>query len=439
MRYYIKGGLLISPANNIEEEKTLLIEGDKISRIIDPELELAEDIPFIDAKGKWVVPGFIDLHVHFREPGQTYKEDIKTGTMAAAAGGFTTVCAMPNTNPVVDNPDTVVFIDDRGKKACGVNLLTLATITQGLNGEKLTDYKELIELPTRCKQMAGRAIAAISDDGKTVDDTLLMTRAMELARELNVPVFSHTEEEALAGGPINLGDKSKRMGVLGIPNEAEELIVARDILLAKLTGCKLHLCHISTRGSVDLIRLGKSWGANITAETAPHYFALTDETVMTKGGLAKMNPPLRSNEDKEAIILALRDGTIDAIATDHAPHASFEKEVALETAAFGIVGLETAFQIGYTKLVKEGLLKPSELIKKMSLNPAKILGIDRGVIATGKVADIAIIDVKKESIITPESFYSKGRNTPFGGEKVYGQIDTTIVDGRVIFNDRSFN
>lgn len=439
MKLFIKDGLVINPANNIAEKMDLLIEDELIAGFTRPGEGIPIDAIIVDAKGKWVVPGLIDLHVHFRDPGQTHKEDILSGCRAAAAGGYTTVCCMPNTDPVIHSRETVQYIDDRARRACGVNLLISSSITEGLRGIRLTDQKALIPLLTRCRELTGKGIATMSEDGKTVGSTSLMLGAMELAAELDLPVFSHTEEEALAGGAMNLGRRSLELGISGIPSETEELIVARDMLLAKHVGCRLHICHVSTKGSVDLIRLGKAMGIKLTAETAPHYFTLTDDWVKKNSGLAKMNPPLRSEEDRLAIIEGLQDGTIDAIATDHAPHLMEEKEVSIEKAAFGIVGLETAFALGYTNLVNKGLLTPSGLLERMSLAPAEILGIDRGVIAPGKVADLAVIDVENEYLISPSEFHSKGRNTPFGGMRVRGRVEITIVNGRIIYHDGSFD
>lgn len=439
MKYFIKGGCVISPENNIEHKLNIVVQNGMIAELVEPSIDPPKGITVIDAEDKWVVPGFIDLHVHFRDPGQTYKEDIFTGIKAAAAGGYTTVCCMPNTVPTIDNPERVLYVDKRGRKALGVNLLALSSITKGLEGRELTDYKELINLSTRCKEISGRGIAAISDDGKSVENIAAMIQAMESARMLDLPVFSHPEEATLSGGVMNLGNSSSKLGVLGIPKEAEELIVARDILLAKLTGCRMHLCHISTKAGVDLIRLAKTWKIKLTAETAPHYFTLTENNVSVKHGMAKMNPPLRDEEDRRAIIEGLKDGTIDAIATDHAPHSVGEKEVPLAEAAFGIVGLETAFSLGYTELVKKKHLSPSKLIEKMSSAPADILGIQRGIISSGAVADLTIIDKDREMEIDPNTFLSKGRNTPFKGMKVQGKVVMTIVNGEVIYRDRLFN
>lgn len=439
MKFCIKDGLVISPENKIEQKLNVVIDNGTITELAEPSKEPPKGATIIDAKGKWVVPGFIDLHVHFRDPGQEYKEDIVTGCKAAAAGGYTTVCCMPNTDPVIDNPGTVAYVDEKGKKVYGVNLLIVSSITKGLKGKQLTDQYELINLPTRCKEMSGRGIAAISDDGKTVDDVAVMLHAMELASKLDIPVFSHTEESALAGGVMNLGKRSSTLGVSGISSETEELIAARDIILAKRTGCRLHLCHMSTKADMDLIRLGKSWGLKLTAETAPHYFALTENHVEKDNGMTKMNPPLRGEDDRKAIIEGLKDGTIDAIATDHAPHSAIEKEASLDEAAFGIIGLETSFSVGYTGLVKGKHLTPFKLIEKMSSNPAKILGIPRGIISPGSAADLTIIDKDKEYEIAPDAFLSKGRNTPFKGMKVCGKVVMTLVNGKVVYHDRSFN
>ncbi|HZK02554.1 MAG TPA: dihydroorotase [Anaerovoracaceae bacterium] len=439
MKFCIRDGYVISPSNNIEEKMDLFIEDGVITEMAKTGSKIPEGFDIIDAGGKWVIPGLIDLHVHFRDPGQTYKEDIMSGCKAAAAGGYTTVCCMPNTDPIIDSCDTVTYVDEKGKNACGVNVLVVSSITENLEGRNLTDQRKLVKLQTKAMELSGRGIAAISEDGKTVDDTNLMLVAMEIATDLGLPIFSHCEEKTLSGGVMNEGERSAELKYPGIPSESEELIVARDILLAKLAGCSLHLCHISTKGSVDLIRLGKEWDVNVTAETAPHYFTLTDQDVNIKNGMTKMNPPLRGEKDRQAVIAGLKDGTIDAIATDHAPHSMDEKKAGLVGAAFGIVGLETAFSLGFTYLVEKGLLTPKELIRKMSLAPAKILGIDRGIIAPGKAADLTIIDVKQEYVIDSSAFYSKGRNTPFEKMKVKGRALTTIVDGRVIYDDGSFN
>ena len=418
------------------ERMDVLIEDGIIRSMQAPGGTYSDEVQVIDATGKWVVPGLVDLHAHFRDPGSPEKEDIESGCRAAARGGFTTVCCMPNTKPVIDSDETVRYVDLWASRANGVHVFPISAITKEQAGKELVDIRSLVELPTRCQELTGKGIAALSEDGKTLTDIRLMQRAMELSEEYDLPIFSHTEEQSLAGGVMHRGRKAWELGLSGVPSEAEEIIVARDILLAKNTGCRLHLCHISTKGSVDLIRLGKSWGLNLTAETAPHYFTLTESSVVKENGLAKMNPPLREAQDVEAILEALSDGTIDVIATDHAPHTEAEKRLGMERSPFGIVGLETAFALGYTYLVKAGILSAEELIRKMSLNPARILGLDRGVIAPGKAADLAVIDVTEPYRIDPAEFASKSRNTPFGGMRVFGKVGCTIADGKVVYDDR---
>lgn len=436
MRLCVRNGYVLSPANNISKKLDIWIRDGIIEALKEPAQAYPEDISYIDAEGKWVVPGLIDLHVHFRDPGLTYKEDIESGCRAAARGGFTTVCCMPNTVPPVDSKDTVLYVDEKARQACGVNVLPVAAVTIGQRGSELTDIAGMADIKNRCFQLVGRGICAVSEDGKSVMDSGLMQKAMEASKQAGLPVFSHCEDHSIAAGFINKGRKAEELGIEGIPAEAEQIIVARDMLLSKYTGCRLHLCHISTKESLDLIRLGKSWGIQMTAETAPHYFTLTEESINENNGLRKMNPPLRREEDVLAIKNALKDGTLDAIATDHAPHHESEKMISLEQSAFGVSGLETSFAISYTVLVKTGVLTPLELIEKMSRKPAEILGIDRGIIAAGKAADIAVVDVKHEYKIDPEDFLSKGKNTAFGGMKVFGRIICTLAEGKVIYNDR---
>lgn len=436
MKLCIRNGYVLSPANNIKDRFDILIEDGIITGIEEPGGVYSEDLINIDATDRWVIPGLIDLHVHFREPGYSYKEDIKSGSEAASRGGFTTVCCMPNTDPPIDSPETVLYVDKRGSS---VNLLPIAAVSKGQDGCELNDIDELVKLHTRCFQLMGKGICAISEDGKTVIDTELMQLAMQRAKSLDIPVFSHCEDHHLSGGTMRLGKRSKELNVQGIPSEAEAIIVARDILLAKNTGCRLHFCHISTKESIDLIRLAKSWGVKLTAETAPHYFTLTDKEVTMDNGLKKMNPPLGDEEDRKAIIDALKDGTIDAIATDHAPHHESEKLIPIEDSAFGVVGLETSFAIAYTNLVRTGILTPNEIVDKMSTRPAEILGVDRGIIEVGKVADLTVIDIESEYTIDPKDFVSKGKNTPFTGMKVFGKVVDTLVDGKVIYHDRSFD
>lgn len=417
----IKGGLLINPKTNTEMVTDLWIENGKI-KAIGENKELTAD-QTIDAAGKWVVPGLIDLHVHFREPGFEHKEDIKSGCNAAAKGGFTTVCCMPNTNPVIDNECVVEYIHTMAAKANGVNVLPVGAITQGQQGESLANIGKMVE----------HGICGVSEDGKTVMDAGLMKKAMQYVKPFNIPIFSHTEDHSLAGGSMNAGESAQLFGIKGIGREAEEVIVSRDIILAKYTGAKLHLAHMSTKGSADLIRMAKQQGIKITAETAPHYFTLDDSILGDYDTNKKMNPPLRTKEDVEAMKQALKDGTIDVIATDHAPHHYDEKNVEFDKAPFGIVGLETSFALSYTHLVKTGILTPLELIDKMSTKPAEILGIDKGSLEAGKTADITIIDPEAVYTINPETFVSKGKNTPFTGMQVYGDILFTLVNGKIIY------
>ncbi|WP_206459586.1 dihydroorotase [Anaerovorax sp. IOR16] len=439
MKLCIRNGMVISPANKLEQLADVYIEDGIITGITNPgERNFHGEYKEISASGKWVVPGLIDLHVHFREPGFEYKEDIESGCRAAAKGGFTTVCPMPNTKPAIDNPELVAFVAKKAMEANGVAVLPIGAITLGQEGNELSDFEAMKNAPG--------SIYALSEDGKSVMDSQIMMQAMKKAKDLNLPIFSHTEDRELAkGGVMNEGETARSLGLSGIPSEAEEIIAIRDILLAKNTGCQLHLCHISTKGSVELIRQAKYYGIPVTAETAPHYFLLTDKDVIKNGQETgskrlkadpnwKMNPPLRSEEDRLEIIKGLKDGTIDVIATDHAPHHSEEKAKTFQEAPFGIIGLETSFALSFTALVKTGILSPKELISRMSKTPAEILGIDRGVIEVGKTADLAIIDVEKEYEINFDSFASKSRNTPFMGKKVFGQVCYTMVDGKVIYS-----
>lgn len=421
MKLCIIGGLLINPKTNTEETTDIWIEDGEIIDIGERDTNEADQI--IDAAGKWVVPGLIDLHVHLREPGFEHKEDIKSGCEAAAKGGFTTICCMPNTNPIIDNECVVEYIHAMAAKANGVNVLPIGAITKGQEGESLANIGKMVE----------HGICGVSEDGRTVMDAGLMKKAMQYVKPFNIPIFSHTEDHTLAGGSMNAGENAQLFGIKGIGREAEEVIVARDIILAKYTGAKLHLAHMSTKGSIDLIRMAKIQGIEITAETAPHYFTLDDSILGDYDTNKKMNPPLRTKEDVEAMKAALKEGIIDVIATDHAPHHYDEKNVEFDKAPFGIVGLETSFALSYTHLVKTGMLTPLELIDKMSSKPAKILGLDKGSIEVGKVADITIISTDLMYNIDPATFVSKGKNTPFTGIAVWGEISYTLVNGKIIY------
>lgn len=421
MKICIQNGLMINPKTKQEEVTDIWIEDGKIIAIGKNKDEVADKV--VDATGKWVVPGLIDLHVHFRAPGFEHKEDIESGCRAAAKGGFTTVCCMPNTKPVIDNECVVEYIHAMTAKANGVNVLPVGAITKGQKGEEMADIGKMVE----------HGICAISEDGKSVMDSNMMKKAMLYAKPFGIPIMSHAEDYNLAGGAMNAGENAQLFGIKGIGREAEEIIVARDILLAKATGAKLHLCHMSTKGSIEIIRFAKAQGIPVTAETAPHYFTLDDSILGDYDTNKKMSPPLRTKEDVEAMKMALKEGIIDVIATDHAPHHYDEKNVEFEKAPFGIVGLETSFAISYTHLVKTGLLTPMELIEKMSTKPAEILGSDKGTLEVGRIADITIIDTETTYEIDPTTFVGKSKNTPFTGMKVYGEVVCTLANGQIIY------
>ena len=420
MKTCIKNGLIINPKTQMEEVSDLWIEEGVVSFIGHKEDEADE---IIDASGKWVVPGLIDLHVHFRAPGFEHKEDIESGTKAAAKGGFTTVCCMPNTNPVIDNECVVEYIHAMAAKANGVNVLPIGAVTKGQQGESLADIGKMKE----------HGICAISEDGKTVMDSGLLKKAMSYAKPFGLVMMSHTEDRTLTGGAMNAGENAQLFGIKGIPREAEEIIVARDILLAKYTGCKLHLCHISTEGSLEIIRFAKAQGVNVTAETAPHYFTLDDSILGDYDTNKKMSPPLRTKKDVEAIKRALADGTLDVIATDHAPHHYDEKNVEFEKAPFGIVGLETSFGLSFTQLYKSGILSKMQLIEKMSTKPADILDIEKGDLSVGKAADITLIDPEATYTVTKETFAGKSKNSPFIGMTLQGEVVCTLVAGKKVY------
>ncbi|MBF0390524.1 MAG: dihydroorotase [Desulfamplus sp.] len=422
MRIRLKGARVLDPGN-IDAFKDIIISSDGlIEAIVDPVIDDSADISEIDITGMVATPGLIDLHVHLREPGQEYKETIETGLRAAAKGGFTAVCTMPNTLPVNDNSSITSFMVSRAKEVGVCRLYPVGAITKGLNGEALCEYADM--------KRAG--MVAISDDGRPVQNARVMRRAMEYAKGLGLPVISHCEDVDLArDGAMNEGVVSTRLGIKGIPNVAESIIVMRDIALAQLTGASLHIAHVSCKESVDAIRDGKKRGANITAESAPHYFTLTDEAVSKYDTNAKMNPPLRAEKDRQAVVEALADGTIDIIATDHAPHSLLEKDVEFDRAAFGIVGLETSLGLSM-QLVQDGILSLENLIEKMSKKPAQILGINND-LKIGNPADITVIDPNSFWSVDPKTFVSKSRNTPFGGFSLKGEVYMTIVAGKITY------
>ncbi len=428
MKILIKNGRIINPADGMDKVSDMLVE-DGIVKEISQNINTSAD-KVIDANKMWVTPGFIDLHVHLREPGFEHKETIATGSRAAAAGGYTTVCCMPNTKPVTDNIEVVEYIRIEAEKNGVVNVLPIGAITKGQEGNELADIEGMYK--------AG--ICAISEDGKSVMNAQLLKEAMIKAKELNIPVLSHCEDKSLVkGGCMNEGAHCDSLGLKGISNDSEDVIVARDIVLAESTGAKLHLCHMSTKGSIELLNEAKKRGVNVTGEITPHHFTLSDEAVDGKDTNTKMNPPLRSKDDVEAMRKALKDGIADTISTDHAPHSAEEKAKDYQAAPFGIVGSETSFALSNSVLVEEGYLTPSALIEKMSYNPAKILGIDKGDISVGKAADITITNPEKVFKIDKEKFYSKGKNTPFDGYEVKGSVEYTIVGGRIVFEKGKIN
>lgn len=417
----IKGGHVIDPGR-VNGVADVLIEHGKISAV-GPTLAVPAGATVIQAAGQLVVPGFVDLHVHFREPGFEYKETIQSGTEAAVAGGFTTVCAMPNTNPVNDNQAVTEFMLERAKGAGNAHLYPIGAITKRSEGKELAEIGDL--------RRAG--CVAISDDGKPVMNSLVMRRAMEYARAFDVPVVDHCEDLHLSeGGCMNEGVISTELGLPGIPSAAEDVMVARNVSLAELTGARLHLAHISTAGSVRMVREAKARGLKVTAEACPHHFTLTEELTRGYNTHAKMNPPLRTSQDVQAIKEGLRDGTIDVIATDHAPHATQEKQQEFTEAPFGIVGLETALPLTLA-LVEEGVLTLESAVDKLATAPAKAFSLNAGTLAVGAPADVAIVDPGLEWEVDPSRFRSKSRNTPFAGWKVKGRVTTTIVSGRVVF------
>lgn len=424
MLILIKGGRVICPGK-IDSVADILIKDGIIHKINGLCEQTKADI-IIDATGKIVVPGLIDMHVHLREPGFEYKETIKTGCLSAAAGGFTAICSMPNTNPVNDNRQVTEYILKQAEKADSIRVYPVAAISPGLKGNGICEYGDL----------KGAGAVAISDDGNPVMNGQVMRRALEYAKGFNLPVISHCEDLNLSGsGVINEGSTATRMGLAGIPCAAETVMVMRDIELCRLTKGKLHIAHVSTKESVAAIRDAKKRGILVTAETAPHYFMLTQKAVESYNTCAKMNPPLRSDEDRRAIIEGLADGTIDVIATDHAPHSSIEKEIEFDMAANGIVGLETSLSLSLT-LVEKKILSVTELIKKMSTNPARILGLQSN-LEIGSTADLTIIDTEKRYVVDKNKFKSLGKNTPFDGWHMKGKAVLTMAGGKLVFEEDS--
>lgn len=428
MKILLKGGRVIDPFQGLDDRREVLVEAGRILDLVSPGQEgaFARDARIIDVSGLTVTPGLIDMHVHLREPGQEHKETIKSGTAAAAAGGFTTVAAMPNTNPVNDRASVTRLILDRAREAGMARVLPVAAMTEGSLGETLSDYKDL----------ARAGAVAVSDDGRWVKDSRVMRQVLTAAGTHGLRAISHAEDMNLTvNGVMNEGTVSRRLGFSGMPGTAEDVAVFRDIRLAHLTGVPIHLAHVSTAASVELIRQAKAAGLPVTAETAPHYFTLTDEAVASLGSLAKMNPPLRTEDDRQAIRQGLADGTLDAIATDHAPHSTEEKSRPFEQAPFGIIGLETALPLTLT-LVRDGVLTLAGAVAALSLNPAKILGLESGRLTVGAPADLTVIDPESPWRALPDDFRSMARNTPFGDWPMKGRAVMTLVGGRVTGDGR---
>lgn len=422
MRILIKKGRILNPDKNEDFVGDILVENDIIVKKASDINEDADEI--IDADGCFVMPGLIDLHVHFRDPGFEYKETLKTGAEAAAKGGFTSVCTMPNTKPVMDSPERVREYVKRAEKEAVINVLPVGAVTIGQNGEELTDIKGMKE----------SGICAISEDGKSVMNAELYREAMEIAAECGIPVMAHCEDKNMVnGGVMNESGASHRLGMKGISNAVEDVIVARDILIAKETGATLHLCHCSTKDSVRMTKAAKEDGLKVTAEVCPHHFTLCDEDIVKDDANYKMNPPLRAKEDVEALKEGLKENIMDVISTDHAPHSAEEKKKSISESPFGIVGLETSVALTITELVSKGIITPLQMAEKMSYNPAKVLGIDKGTLNEGKTADITIINPEESYVIDSSTFVSKGKNTPFNGYKVKGAVKYTICNGNIVY------
>lgn len=425
MKLLIKHGRFVDPVGGDGGIADILIENGKVT-VIGNDLE-EPGAQVIDARNLVVCAGLIDMHVHLREPGFEYKETIETGCAAAARGGFTAIACMPNTKPVIDTPELVEFVRQQAKKGCGVQVLPIAAVSVGQKGQELTNMDAL----------ASAKVIALSDDGVPIQNANLMRDALIRARRLKLPVLSHCEDaEMVQNHAVNEGSVSRRLGIPGRPAIAEELMVVRDAMLAEETGGAVHICHVSTARSVDIVRNYKKRGVRITCETCPQYFTLTEDEVLKQGTMARVNPPLRTPKDVEGIIEGLLDGTIDAIVTDHAPHSAEEKARPLTEAPSGMVGLETSLAVTLTALYHTGKMDLDAIVSKMTVEPARILGTEKGRLSIGSDADIVIFDPNEEWIVAPEQFASKGRNTPFGGRKLKGKVKYTIVGGKVIYQDQ---
>lgn len=431
MGLLLRGGRVVDPAQNLDEVRDVLLDAGRVAAV-------ARELPpegheTVSARGLVVCPGFIDLHVHFREPGEEYKETIRTGAASAAAGGFTTVCCMPNTDPAIDDPSVLDLIRERAEAACGVRVLVNAAMTKANRGEELAEMGRLAD--------AGAAM--FSDDAFPIQDTELMRHAMEYARMIGLPVTLHCEDKALsAGGVMNEGPTATLLGLKGIPAASEDVMVARNIEIARLTGVHLHICHVSTVGSTELVRRAKAEGVTVTAEACPHHFTLTDACCCGYNTNAKVNPPLRSQRDVEAVTQGLADGTLDCVATDHAPHAAHEKDQEFDRAPFGLVGLETAVPLVLDRLVRSGVMTLSQAIERLATGPARVLlagstarqrfGPDLGTLRVGAPADVTLLDLEAPVVISAERLISKSKNTPYDGWELTGQPVMTIVGGEIV-------
>lgn len=430
MGILIRGGRLIDGAAQTDKVADLYLEDGRIAKIGE-QLTAKKEDRIIDAKGLVVMPGLVDLHVHFRDPGQTEKEDIESGSKAAARGGVTTVVAMPNTTPVIDSPDRANYVKYKAEQVASIHVLQAGAMTKGELGQELSDIAG----------MAKAGVPALSEDGKSVMQAGLCKEAMQEAVKAGLPVFDHCEDMTLRGaGCMNDDENAKRLGLPGISNSTEDTIAARDALLAIETGAKLHLCHCSTKGVAVLMKVLQKEGIkNVTAEVCPHHFILTSDDIERDDPNYKMNPPLRTQADVDALIEGLKEGYIQVISTDHAPHTQKDKTGSMRTAAFGIVGLETSFALSYTALVETGILTLPQLAEKMSYNPAQILNLSCGTLKEGHPADVMIADIEHPYLIRKSEFVSKGKNTPFEGKEVKGRVLYTICDGQIVYEDKKFN
>ncbi|MDN5301628.1 MAG: dihydroorotase [Thermoanaerobacteraceae bacterium] len=428
MKKILKGARVIDPNRKVDEVRDILVVDGSIAAM-EKKINIS-GAEVIDLTGLILTPGLIDMHVHFREPGYEYKEDIETGSRSAAAGGFTTVACMPNTRPPVDNAMMVEYVKSRALKSRLVRVLPIGCVSKGLEGKEIAEMGDMVQ--------AGAV--AFSDDGRPVADSSLMRKALMYASMFDRVIIDHCEDPGLfEGGQVNEGYISTLLGLQGIPASAEEIMVARNILLARETGTRVHIAHVSTKGSVELIRRAKAEGVKVTCEATPHHLTLTEEAVVGYDTNAKMNPPLRTKEDVEALLEGLKDGTIDVIATDHAPHSIDEKDVEFDKASFGIVGLETSLGIILTHIVGKGKLDLGQAIEKMTIGPARALGIDAGSLTIGKPADITVIDPDLEWTVDKNKFFSKGRNTPFHGWKLKGKAVLTMVGGKIVYADENIS